>query len=256
MNTATSRSSLPKTTARNAKHSSFSFALSLRGTAALLVTAVIIVGLFLAGSVQARAIHHKQSANASGEPQKGKIIFETQGCNKCHGSLGEGLSTPGQKGGIPRIASTPLAFPDFVQQVRHPKGQMPAFDAAKVSDSDLSDVYAFLKSLAAEPKQPEATTKGDPPSGDPKTGEHLFTADGCYECHGYLGQGSSQTGGTRLGPPQIPLSAFISYVRQPTNQMPPYTAKVISDQDLAQIYSFLQSAPKPPPPKSIPLLSP
>jgi mono/diheme cytochrome c family protein len=221
----------------------------LREAAAFVVTAVIAAGLLLAGSVEALTIHHKQSNNVpTGDPQKGKLVFESQGCNKCHGSLGEGLSTPGQKDGVPRIASTALALSDFVQLVRHPKGQMPAFDSAKISDSDLADVYAFLKSLAP-PKQETITT------GDAKIGQKLYITDGCYECHGYQGQGATQTGGARLGPPQIPLSGFISYVRQPSAQMPPYTLKVISDQDLAHIYSFLQSVPKPPPAKTIPLLN-
>jgi hypothetical protein len=38
-------------------------------------------------------------------------------------------------------------------------------------------------------------------------------------------------------------------------EMPPYTAKVVSDQDLADIYAFLQSLPRPPDPKSIRLLN-
>jgi len=37
--------------------------------------------------------------------------------------------------------------------------------------------------------------------------------------------------------------------------MPPYTAKVLSDKDLADIYAFLQSVAKPPDTKSIPLLN-
>jgi mono/diheme cytochrome c family protein len=249
MATATSRSSVPKTTACSTRPASFSCPLPLRA-AAFVVTALIAAGLLLAGSVEAWAIHQQQSNNVpTGDPQKGKLNFESQGCNKCHGSLGEGLSTPGQKGGVPRIASTSLALSDFVQLVRHPKGQMPAFDSAKISDSDLADVHAFLKSLAPQTKQETIT------AGDAKIGQNLYITDGCYECHGYQGQGATQTGGARLGPPQIPLSGFISYVRQPSAQMPPYTLKVISDQDLAHIYSFLQSVPKPPPAKTIPLLN-
>jgi hypothetical protein len=38
--------------------------------------------------------------------------------------------------------------------------------------------------------------------------------------------------------------------------MPPYTAKVASDQDLADIYAYLKSFPTPPPAKDIPLLNP
>jgi mono/diheme cytochrome c family protein len=248
MDTVISRSSFQKTTARHAGRASFPCPLRLRETAGFVVTA-IMAGLLLPGSVETWAILQKQSNDApAGDGQKGKLIFESQGCGKCHGSLGEGVSTPGQKGGVPRIASTSLALPNFVQLVRNPKGQMPAFDSEKVSDSDLADVYAFLKSLAPRVKQ-EVTT------GDPKIGERVYTSDGCYECHGYQGQGSTSTGGTRLGPPQIPLSAFISYVRQPSGQMPPYTLKVVSNQDLAHIYSFLQSVPTPPSSKTFPLLN-
>jgi ubiquinol-cytochrome c reductase cytochrome c subunit len=49
--------------------------------------------------------------------------------------------------------------------------------------------------------------------------------------------------------------AFSKYVRQPTGEMPPYTAKVVSDQELADLYAFLQSIPAPPSAKSIPLLN-
>lgn len=195
------------------------------------------------------ANRQEQSAKiAAGNPQKGKVAFETLGCNKCHGSEGEGVSAAGQ-GGVPQIASTSLALPAFIQLVRKPKNLMPPFGADKASDSDLADVYAFLQTLKPPAKQGAATAAN---SGN---GQHLFVRDGCYECHGYLGQGSTSTGGTRLGPPQIPLSAFISYVREPTGQMPPYAVKVISNEDLTEIYNFLNSVPPPPPLKSIAILN-
>jgi hypothetical protein len=37
--------------------------------------------------------------------------------------------------------------------------------------------------------------------------------------------------------------------------MPPYTAKVLNDKDLADIYAFLVSRKTPPPVKDIPLLN-
>jgi mono/diheme cytochrome c family protein len=184
-----------------------------------------------------------------GNAQKGKVVFETLGCNKCHGSEGEGVSVAGQVGGVPRIASTSLALPAFLQLVRKPKELMPPFGTDKASDSDLADVYAFLQTLKPPVKQAPAVAT------NPSNGQRLFVRDGCYECHGYLGQGSTSTGGTRLGPPQIPLSAFVSYVREPTGQMPPYTAKVISNEDLAEIYNFLKTVPPPPPLKSIAILN-
>ena len=81
-------------------------------------------------------------------------------------------------------------------------------------------------------------------------GRRIYTKYGCYECHGFEGQGSSATG-PRIGPGPIPFAAFTAYVRKPTGQMPPYTSKVMSDSELADVYSFLQALPKPPAVKSI-----
>jgi mono/diheme cytochrome c family protein len=90
--------------------------------------------------------------------------------------------------------------------------------------------------------------------GDAKNGRKLFENYGCYQCHGREAQGGLGTG-PRLGPKPIAFTALQRYVRQPTGQMPPYTAKVVSDQDLADIYAFLQSVKQPPAVKVIPLLN-
>jgi ubiquinol-cytochrome c reductase cytochrome c subunit len=82
----------------------------------------------------------------------------------------------------------------------------------------------------------------------------LFRKKGCYECHSNDAQGGPQ--GPRLGPNPIPLPRFLAYVRNPAGDMPPFTAKVISDDDLRSIYAFLQSRPVPPPVANIPSLAP
>jgi mono/diheme cytochrome c family protein len=92
------------------------------------------------------------------------------------------------------------------------------------------------------------------PAGDAKHGQQLFEKYGCYQCHGREAQGGLGTG-PKLGPKPIPFAAVQKYIRQPTGQMPPYTAKVVSDKDLADIYAFLQSRTVPPPVKEIPLLN-
>ncbi len=94
-----------------------------------------------------------------------------------------------------------------------------------------------------------------PPAGNAQNGKKLFMANGCYECHGREGQGAAQTGAARIGPPQLSFEGFQSYVRKPTNQMPPYTGKAIPDQDLTDIYAYLKSIPMPPKGKDIPLLN-
>jgi mono/diheme cytochrome c family protein len=96
---------------------------------------------------------------------------------------------------------------------------------------------------------------GSAPAGNVQNGKKNFTSNGCYECHGLQGQGATQTGAPRIGPPILSLESFMSYVRHPANQMPPYTSKAISDQDLTDIYAYLKSIPLPPKGKDIPLLN-
>ena len=118
-----------------------------------------------------------------------------------------------------------------------------------------------IVAAVASAQAPEAASKGGAaskagtaPNGNAQNGKKIFTSYGCYQCHGYEAQGGQGTG-PRLGPRPISLPAFTKYIRQPTGDMPPYTAKVVSEQDVADIYAFLQSRPQPPPAKSIPLLN-
>jgi len=90
------------------------------------------------------------------------------------------------------------------------------------------------------------------PKGDAANGKKIFADYGCYQCHGYEGQGGV---GARLAPRPIAYQAFAKYIRHPTREMPPYTEKVVKDQELADIYAYLLSIPAPPPANSIPLLS-
>src|ERR1700719_2955738 len=100
---------------------------------------------------------------------------------------------------------------------------------------------------AQEPKPSDA------PAGNAENGKRLFNKNGCYQCHGSEGQGSVMTG-PRIAPDPVPFDVLAGYVRKPSGEMPPYTAKVVSDQELADIYAFLQSRPHPPTAKANPLL--
>jgi mono/diheme cytochrome c family protein len=114
----------------------------------------------------------------------------------------------------------------------------------------------FVALPPARARQSDQTAKNTKElTGNARHGKELFGKYGCYECHGWEGQGSAGTHGPRIGPPPIPLDALIRYVRHPLGMMPPYRAKVASDQDLADIYAYLRTIPKPPPAKDIPLLN-
>ncbi len=90
-------------------------------------------------------------------------------------------------------------------------------------------------------------------SGNAENGKREFVKLGCYTCHGYEGQGGGA--GAKLAPKPIPTAALIAYVRHPKGSMPPFTAKVVSDQVLTDIHAYLASVPAPPPVKDIPLLN-
>ena len=112
---------------------------------------------------------------------------------------------------------------------------------------------ATIASAQAAAPSPSPAAQTSAPAGNADAGMKLYSSFGCYQCHGYEAQGSSATG-PRLGPKPIAWAAFSRYVRRPTNQMPPYTEKVVSDADLANIYAFLQARTAPAPVANIPLL--
>jgi mono/diheme cytochrome c family protein len=104
----------------------------------------------------------------------------------------------------------------------------------------------------AQPPQAPATRSAP----DPKrveAGAALYRKKGCYECHVEEAQGGPQ--GPRLGPNPIPQARFVAYVRNPTGDMPPFTARVLSEEELGDIYAFLQARPQPKPVSTVPLLA-
>ena len=97
------------------------------------------------------------------------------------------------------------------------------------------------------------TAAPQPPAGDARNGKTLFLKSGCYQCHGSEGQG--RLAGPRLAPDPIPFRGLVAYVRAPRGERPPYAAKVISEQQLADVYAYLKARPQPPAVSSLPLLA-
>jgi mono/diheme cytochrome c family protein len=96
-------------------------------------------------------------------------------------------------------------------------------------------------------------TGGGAMAADAAKGKQAFVLHGCFQCHGYSAQGGV---GPKLGPAPMPYEALANFVRTTSRQMPPYSEQILSNDDLADIYAFLQSVPASPDAKSIPLLNP
>jgi mono/diheme cytochrome c family protein len=80
------------------------------------------------------------------------------------------------------------------------------------------------------------------PPGDVGNGKRLYLTDGCFTCHGRSGQGGNFNGpAPRLAKTEMPFDGFKGQVRDPANDMPAYSAAVLSDQDIADVYAYVQS---------------
>jgi len=90
-------------------------------------------------------------------------------------------------------------------------------------------------------------------AADAAKGKSAFMKNGCWQCHGELGQGGAA--GKTLAPKPMPFEAFNVFVRNSNGQMPPYPKEILSDADLADIHAYPQSIPAAKDYKSIPLLS-
>jgi mono/diheme cytochrome c family protein len=114
----------------------------------------------------------------------------------------------------------------------------------------LLAVTVAVSIVAAQESAPASSNAA--PSGNVANGKKIYSDYGCYQCHGYEGQGGV---GSRLAPNPAPFAFFNIYIRRPTRTMPPYTPKVMTDQEIADIYAFLKTIPPAPSVASIPLLT-
>jgi len=86
-----------------------------------------------------------------GDAANGKRIYLAVGCFTCHGRSGQGGALNGP---APIVASTALPFDGFKGQIRDPSNDMPAYSDAVLSDKDVADIYAYVKSMPG-PRSPK-----------------------------------------------------------------------------------------------------
>lgn len=91
-------------------------------------------------------------------------------------------------------------------------------------------------------------------ASDAANGKRVFFAAGCYYCHGTTGAGGGNAG-PRLAPDPLPLDGVKAKLRTASGRMPVYTPAVLTDSEITDIVAYLQSIPKGPDAKDIPLLN-
>ena len=134
-----------------------------------------------------------QDADAAGDAGKGKQLFAKVGCANCHGASAEG-------GAGPKIAPPPIALPEFLKFVRKPTGEMTPFSQDQVSDTGLTDIYAFLQSISPAPK----ATRLSPCSGANGKRYILLSSSHrrqqlrCIACHSAYTSSAARSGGAGM----------------------------------------------------------
>lgn len=97
--------------------------------------------LALIALVLSPAIASADQAAAPGA-ENGKPLYTRHACYFCHGTVGQGAGLTGA-----RIGPPSRAVAGFIAYVRRPTGAMPAFTDKILSDAELSDIYAFLRTM-------------------------------------------------------------------------------------------------------------
>ncbi|MBZ5656250.1 MAG: cytochrome c [Acidobacteriia bacterium] len=112
-----------------------------------LLSAAAIVFLVLCVPVGAQApARNATPESARGNVEKGKQLYTSSGCYECHGREGQGSRFSG-----PRLGPPPISLGGFTEYTRQPRGQMPPYTSKVLSDAELEEIYAFLKSIPQPP---------------------------------------------------------------------------------------------------------
>lgn len=105
---------------------------------------VILVTAFAIASLVFVAPTIAQQSTTSGNAAEGKRVFLADGCYECHGTEGAGGGYAG-----PRLAPDPLPLAAIKSQLRKPAARMPAYSERVISDAQIADIAAYLRSIPA-----------------------------------------------------------------------------------------------------------
>ncbi len=102
---------------------------------------------------------------AQADAGDGERLFIAKACLGCHGASG--------RGGVgPALAEAPSNFEAFLAQLRAPRGQMPPFPDAAITDSEARAIFDYLRTVPPPPPR----IAEDPPRG-------TLAPASCTACH-------------------------------------------------------------------------
>ena len=114
---------------------------------------------------------------------------------------------------------------------------MPVYTAAQISDTVLTDMWAYMQTL---PKPASFTAYSVPvPATDP-VGKQLWSQKRCEACHGNFGQ--SMIKARFVDQNREPTADMIlKQLRTPAKNMPAFTTTQVTDAQAADITNFVKA---------------
>jgi ubiquinol-cytochrome c reductase cytochrome c subunit len=204
---------------------------------------VVLLALVLFGGAYA-VVQPNQSANAqapeAADIQAGRSLFVSAGCVTCHGLNADGVKDKG-----PTLIGVGAASVDFqVGTGRMPlaqPGQQAARRAKVFSDAEISQLAAYVASLAPGPAIPSADqySTSNLTDADMAEGGELFRTN-CAGCHNFAGKGGALPDG-RDAPPLTDTESVHMYEAMLTGpgQMPVFADTTITQADKQKIIAYL-----------------
>ncbi|HEY8788859.1 MAG TPA: c-type cytochrome [Actinopolymorphaceae bacterium] len=201
------------------------------------------MALVLFGGAYA-VVQPNQSANAqapeAADIQAGRSLFVSAGCVTCHGLNADGVKDKG-----PTLIGVGAASVDFqVGTGRMPlaqPGQQAARRAKVFSDAEISQLAAYVASLAPGPAIPSADqySTSNLTDADMAEGGELFRTN-CAGCHNFAGKGGALPDG-RDAPPLTDTESVHIYEAMLTGpgQMPVFADTTLTQADKQKIIAYL-----------------
>lgn len=169
------------------------------------------------------------SAQGTGDPVKGQAAWAQANCKACHGNNGEGKYA-GARAGDGKTAA------DWIKQVHTPRANMPAYTTAQISDTAITDMWAYMQTL---PKPASFTPVSTTIPAGSLPGHQVMVDKRCVACHAnveafvkarFVDQNRDVT-----------AEVVTKQLRTPARFMPMFNTTQVADAQAAQIAEFLQA---------------
>lgn len=115
---------------------------------AAIAAAILAPPVFVrcSAAAQSNAAAEKSENSSASSVARGEKLYVSYGCYACHGRAAQG-------GVGPELCPHPPPLPAFEEYAHNPTGSMPPYTGKTVSDQDVADIYAYLKSLPEPPHE-------------------------------------------------------------------------------------------------------